>query len=138
MRVNSTAPTSHPCSDIEGVDMLKPRLSVNIIEPSYLQEEYNGELICKLGRYVEAEFPLGITPVFINQSEEDYRCHMFGVLMYELFLQSSEVITGGDDASLVNGGSALYMVKSRSVGSQRFLLSFIPFICIYCNSGFRT
>ena len=125
VRVNSTFQTSHPCSDIEGVDMLTPRLSINIIEPSFLREEYDGELVRKLGRYVEAEFPLGMIPyatedaaVFINQSEEDDRCHMFGVLMYELFLQSSEVITGGDGAFLVNGSLSVLSESDVSGGDE--------------------
>jgi hypothetical protein len=93
--------------------MLTPRLSINIIEPSYLREEYDGELTRKLGRYVEVESPLGTIPyaaaedaaVFINQSEEDDRCHMFGVLLYDLFLkQSSEVINGGHN--LVSASNA--------------------------------
>jgi len=113
VRVNVTAQTSHPCSDIEGVDMLTPRLSINIIEPSYLRDGDDDELARKLGRFVEAESPLGMIPyaaadaaVFINQSEEDDRCHMCGVLLYELFLQqSSEVIRGGHNLmSLSNVG----------------------------------
>jgi len=94
VRMNTTAQMSHPCSDIEGVDMISPKLSVDIIEPSFLQDVV---LPRKLGRYVETEFPfLGITDensedvaVFFSQSEEDEYCHMFGVLMYELFFQSS-------------------------------------------------
>jgi hypothetical protein len=114
VRVNSTAQTSHPCSDIEGVDMLTPRLSINIIEPSYLRDgDDNEEITRKLGRFVEVEFPLGIilhaaedAAVFINQSEKDDRCHMFGVLLYELFFkQSSEVTKGGHNLmSLSNVG----------------------------------
>jgi hypothetical protein len=114
VRVHATTQTSHPCSDIEGVDMLTPRLSINIIEPSFLRggDDYD-ELTRKLGRYVEVEFPLGTIPyaaaedaaVFINQSEEDDRCHMFGVLLYDLFLkQSSEVINGGHN--LVSASNA--------------------------------
>jgi hypothetical protein len=94
--------------------MLTPRLSVNIIEPSFLRGgDDEDELARKLGRYVEVEFPLGTIPyaaaedaaVFINQSEEDDRCHMFGVLLYDLFLQQSyEVIRGGHNLmSLSNG-----------------------------------
>ena len=125
VRIHSTAQTSHPCSDIEGVDMITPMLSVNITEPSFLQEEYDGELICKLGRYVEAEYHLSTTPyatedaaVFINQSEEDDRCHMFGVFMYGLFLQSSEVITGGYGAFLVNGSLSVLSVSDVSGGDE--------------------
>jgi len=100
VRMNATAQMSHPCSDIEGVDMISPKMSVDIIEPSFLQDVV---LPRKLGRYVETEFPfLGITDensedvsVFFNQSEEDDHCHMFGVLMYDLFFQSSGDRGGG-------------------------------------------
>ena len=104
VRMNATADqttmSDHPCSDIEGVDMLSPKLSVDIIEPSFLQDVV---LPRKLWRYVETEFQfLGITDensedvaVFFNQSEEDDHCHMFGVLMYELFFQSSGDRGGG-------------------------------------------
>jgi hypothetical protein len=43
-------------------------------------------------------------------------------------LDACVIITFGLESA---HGSALCMVKSQSVGSQRFLLSFIPFICIY-------
>ncbi len=50
VRVNATAQTSHPCSDIEGVDMLTPRLSVNVVEPSFLWDGDDDVLARKLGR----------------------------------------------------------------------------------------
>jgi hypothetical protein len=37
-RIYCILSSSHPCSDIEGVDMISPRQSVNIIEPSFLQD----------------------------------------------------------------------------------------------------
>jgi hypothetical protein len=43
--------------------MLTPRLSVNIIEPSFLWDgDDDEEITRKLGRFVEAEFPLGMIP----------------------------------------------------------------------------
>jgi len=83
--------------DIEGVEMLSPRLSVNIVEPSFLCEGYDDDQEEEMGRYLEVEFPsLPVTDgapalvdrgkaVFVDQSEEDDRCHKFGLLLYELF-----------------------------------------------------
>jgi len=102
VRINAAAQSSHPCSDIEGVDMLSPRLSVNIIEPSFLQDwDDNGRCFVKLGRYVEAEFqsdflPEEATAVDAAVVDDDDFCIMFGVLMRELFYHPSDGITRGE------------------------------------------
>jgi hypothetical protein len=87
--------------------MLSPRLSVNIIEPSFLQDwdDYR-RCSVKLGRYVEAEFqsdflPEEATAVDAAVVDDDDFCIMFGVLMRELFFyHPSDVITRGE-----SGGS---------------------------------
>ncbi len=78
--------------DIEGMDMLLPKLSVNIVEPSFLCgsfQEGNGNNQEEMGRYLEVEIPsqpnADGAAIFISQSKEDRRCHLFGVLLYELF-----------------------------------------------------
>ena len=77
---------------IEGVDMLKPRMSVNIVEPSFLGE-VNDDDQEEMGRYLEVEFPshpdADDAAVFVNQCAEDHRCHSFGVLLCELFSNCS-------------------------------------------------
>jgi hypothetical protein len=77
---------------IEGVEMLSPRLSVNIVEPSFLREVYDDDQE-EMGRYLEVEFPshpdADDAAVFVNQCEEDRRCHSFGVLLCELFSRCS-------------------------------------------------
>ena len=120
VRINTTAQSSssHPCSDIEGVDMLSPRLSVNIIEPSFLQDwdHDNGRCFVKLGRYVEAEFcqsvfiPDKATVVDASAVNEDEYCIMFGNLMRELFYHSSDVVNRRGES----GGSTAPMPLSPS------------------------
>jgi hypothetical protein len=64
-------------------------MSVNIIEPSYLAGGDDDGQEDDMGGYLEAEFPYlpesDDVAVFVNQSEEDNRCHLFGVLLHELF-----------------------------------------------------
>ena len=119
VRINTTAQSSssHPCSDIEGVDVLSPRLSVNIIEPSFLQDwDHDVRCYVKLGRCVEAEFcqsvfiPDKATVVDASAVDEDEYCIMFGVLMRELFYHSSDVVNRRGES----GGSTAPMPLSPS------------------------
>ena len=89
---------SHPTwRDIEGVDMLLPRLQANIVEPSFLWEENDGDQE-DTGAFLEVEFPslpdADGAAVFVNQSEEDVRCHLFGVFLYKLFFECSPLSAG--------------------------------------------
>jgi hypothetical protein len=96
-------------NNIEGVDMISPRLSVDIIEPSFLFDDDS-----KMGRYLEVEFPsshlisstsdqaeagrakAGPTEtIFVNQIDEDERCYWLGVLLYELYFHNDT--TNSDD-----------------------------------------
>ncbi|KAL3806506.1 hypothetical protein ACHAXA_006682 [Cyclostephanos tholiformis] len=132
VRTKSPGRRSHPTwRDIDGVDMLSPRLSVNIVEPAFLQEENDGDQYDELGRYLEVEFPtLPETDgdaVFVGQSEENVRCHSFGVLLYELFLNSAPISAGEEpddgvvsesasknaDASLEWTGKMIQLVDLR-------------------------
>ena len=103
--INNNTTGGSACLNIEGVDMLSPRLSVDIIEPSFLLD---GESSEKMGRYLEVEFPSSHIPstfdraaegptdtVFVNQFDEDDRCYWLGVLLYELFLHDT---TSSDDS----------------------------------------
>ena len=95
--------------DIEGVDMLLPRLSMNIVVPSFLQEALdNGDhQDDEMGGYLEAEFPslpdADGAAVFVDQSQEDDRCHKFGLLLYELFFECSPL--SADDNPNDDGGT---------------------------------
>ncbi|KAL3810773.1 hypothetical protein ACHAXA_011785 [Cyclostephanos tholiformis] len=121
---NFVVRTKAPCQrsrptwrDIEGVDMLSPRLSVNIVEPFFLQELDGDDQDDKEGAFLEAEFPyLPETDggaIIVIQSEEDDRCHLFGVLLYELFFNCSPISVRGD--SVDDGGSE---AASNSVDSS--------------------
>jgi hypothetical protein len=72
--------------------MLSPRLPANIVEP-YFSWEGNEDDKEEMGAFLEVEFPslsdADGTAVFVNQSEEDAQCHLFGVLLYELFFECS-------------------------------------------------
>ena len=74
--------------DVEGVDMLSPKLSVNIVEPTFLWDG-NDDDQEEMGTFLEVECPslpdADGAAVFVNQSEENHRCHSFGVLLYILF-----------------------------------------------------
>ena len=93
VRSTSCCRSSHPTwKDIEGVDMLSPKLSVNIIDSSFLRsshQEGNGYGYEEVGAFLEVEFPFHQdsdgAAVFVNQNEEDTRCHLFGALLHELF-----------------------------------------------------
>ena len=75
--------------------MLSPRLSVNIVEPSFLlMDDDDSEQEVEMGGFLEAEFPAlkkkaHGDAVFVNQIDEDGLCHFFGVLLFELFCNSS-------------------------------------------------
>jgi hypothetical protein len=89
---------SHPTwRDIDGVEMLSPRLLANIVEPSFLWDGDDGDRE-EMGSFLEIEFPsLPVSDgaaVFVNQSEEDTRCRLFGVLLYELFFECSPLSAG--------------------------------------------
>ena len=87
VRTNADGQSSRPSwRDIKGVDILSPKLSVDIVEPSFLCSSDDQE---EMGGYLEVEFPShpdadGVA-VFFSQNEEDRRCHLFGVLLCELF-----------------------------------------------------
>ena len=94
VRTKAAGRSSHPSwKDIEGVDMLSPRLSVNIVEPSFLREVIDNDQDDTMGRYLEVEFPshpdADDAAVFVDQCEEDHRCHSFGALLCELFSHCS-------------------------------------------------
>jgi hypothetical protein len=99
--------------------MLSPRLSVNIIEPSFLQDwDHDNNVRCcvKLGRYVEAEFCQSVFPpdkatvVDAAVGNEDEYCIMFGILMRELFYHSSDVVNRRGES----GGSTVPISLSPS------------------------
>ena len=92
-------PSSTPdWNDIKGVDMISPPLSVNIYEPSFLMSGFydsggagnQGE---NMGRYLEVEFfpdrsggnNNNNNMIATSRVEEDARCHLLGILQYELF-----------------------------------------------------
>jgi hypothetical protein len=118
VRIKAPGRRSHPTwRDIEGVDMLSPKLSVNLVEPFYLKVENGDDQDDEMGAYMEAEFPsvpeADGEAVFLDQREEDDRCYSFGVLLYEMFFNpitardntydggGTEVLAENDDASLV-------------------------------------
>jgi hypothetical protein len=117
--------------DIAGVDMLSPRLSVNLIEPSFLQDMNGGDHDDEMGRYLEAEFSsfpeTDEEAVFVNQGEEDHRCHSFGVLLYELFLNRPPIYAGEKpddgaepeyDSKNVDGSLERARKKIRTIDSR--------------------
>ena len=90
--------SSHPTwREIDGVEMLSPRLLAIIVEPSFLWDGDDGDRE-EMGSFLEVEFPsLPVSDgaaVFVNQSEEDTRCHLFGVLLYEFFFECSPLLAG--------------------------------------------
>ncbi|KAL3809613.1 hypothetical protein ACHAXA_011792 [Cyclostephanos tholiformis] len=98
VRIKAPGQGSQPTwKDIEGVDMLSPRLSVNIVEPYYIMRHDYDDQEDGLGGYLVAEFPslkkkADGAPVFIDQIEEGNRCHLFGVLLFEIFSLSSPLL----------------------------------------------
>jgi hypothetical protein len=98
VRAKAPGQRSRPTwKDIEGVDMLSPRLSMNIIEPSFLKDENDDDQDDEMGRYLEVELPSlsgtdGEAGV-VNQSEEDDLCQSFGDLLYELFFNCRPINT---------------------------------------------
>jgi hypothetical protein len=82
--------------DIKGVDMLLPRMLANITEPSFLWENDGDRK--EMGAFLEVVFPSlpesDGAANFVNQSEEDTLCHLFGVLLYKLFLECSPLLAG--------------------------------------------
>jgi hypothetical protein len=120
VRTNADGLSSRPSwKDIKGIDMLLPKLFVNIVEPSYLWgsfQEGNGNDQEEMGRYLEVEFPnlpdADGAAIFISQSKEDRRCHLFGVLLYELYThrppmsaEDAHINEGGTESTLNNGAA---------------------------------
>ncbi len=117
VRTNAESLRSRPSwRDIEGVDMLSPKLSVNIVEPSFLRgsfQEGNGDDQEEMGGYLEVEIPshpdADGAAIFISQREEVRQCHLFGVLLNELFFHRPTISAedmhneGGTDATPKNG-----------------------------------
>ena len=118
VRTNADGQSSRPSwRDVEGVDMLSPKLSVNIVEPSFLCgcfKEGNDDDQEEMGGYLEVEFPshpdADDAAIFISQSEEGRRCHLFGVLLNELFSHRPRISAedtrsneGGIESTLKNG-----------------------------------
>ena len=140
VRTNADGLSSRPSwRDIEGVEMLSPKLSVNIVEPSFLLgsfQEGNDDDQEELGGYLEVEFPshpdadADGAALFISQSEEDRRCHLFGFLLNELFSHRPPISAedthsneGGTESTLKNGDAPgeparkkTQLVDSRAVG----------------------
>jgi hypothetical protein len=140
VRTNADGLSSCPSwRDIEGVEMLSPKLSVNIVEPSFLLgsfQEGNDDHQEELGGYFEVEFPshpdadADGAAIFISQSEEDRRCHLFGFLLNELFSHRPPISAedthsneGGTESTLKNGDAPVeparkknQLVDSRAVG----------------------
>ena len=93
VRTNADGQRSRPSwRDIEGVDMLSPKLSVRMVEPSFLRgsfQEGNSDDQEEMGGYLEVEIPShpdeNGAAISISQREEDHRCHLFGVLLNEIF-----------------------------------------------------
>ena len=73
--------------DVEGVDMLSLKLSVDILEPSFLWDGDDDDQE-EMGKFLEVACPslpdADGTAVFVNQSEEGARCHSFGFLLHTL------------------------------------------------------
>ncbi len=87
---NYVVQTKQPTrADIVGVDMLLPRLSVVIVEPSYLWEGYDDDRQ-EMGRYFEVKFPslpeADGAAVFFSQSEESDRCHSYLITLIQNIL----------------------------------------------------
>ena len=143
VRANADGQSSRPSwKDIEGVDMLSPKLSVSLVEPSFLLgsfQEGTGDDQEEMGGYLEVEFPshpdADVAAIFISQSEEDRRCHLFGVLLNELFSHRPPISAedtrnneGGTESTSKNGDAPgeparkkTQLVDSRAVG--------VPGIC---------
>ena len=95
---SGTMPSSTPdWNDIKGVDMISPPLSANIYEPSFLMSGLydsggTGNQGEKMGRYLQVEFfpdrsggNNNNNLIATSHVEEDARCHLLGILLYELF-----------------------------------------------------
>ena len=96
---SGTMPSSTPdWNDIKGVDMISPPLSANIYEPSFLMSGLydsggTGNQGENMGRYLEVEFfpdrsggnNNNNNLIATSHVEEDARCHLLGILLYELF-----------------------------------------------------
>ena len=138
VRTNADGQSSRPSwRDVEGVDMLSPKLSVNIAEPSFLCDSFqegNDDIQEEMGGFLEVEFPshpdTDGAAIFICQSEEGRRCHLFGVLLNELFSHRPPISAenarrneGGTEATLKNGDAPgeparkkTQLADSRAVG----------------------
>jgi hypothetical protein len=128
VRTNGDGLSSRPSwRDIKGVDMLSPKLSVNIVEPSFLRgcfQEGNGDDQEEMGGYLEVEIPshpdADVAAIFISQREEDRRCHLFGVLLNELFSHRPTISAedthneGGTDPISKNGDAQREPARKRT------------------------
>ena len=137
--------------DIKGVGMLSPKLSVNIVEPLFttFSSDDNED---NMGRYLEAEFPsfpdADGTAVVFDHSEEDERCHLFGIILCELFSNCSppaeamrgntlHTNRGGSESALANGGASqeparkkTQLIDSRAFNGARNPTSRIVYIAL--------
>lgn len=114
-------PTMPTWNNIVGIDMICPQLSVKIYEPSFLFSGFydnggGGNSQEPLGRYLEVEFSDGgdSTTTTTNNAgkssdsidpnnEENARCHLFGVLLYELFSHLSIQMKSDGDSNETAG-----------------------------------
>jgi hypothetical protein len=114
--------------DIKGVDMLSPKLSVNIVE-AWFTNFSSDDNEDEMGRYLEAEFPslpdADDKAVVSNHSEEDERCHLFGIILCELFFNCSPPAEamrgnifhtngGGPESALKNGDASQEPVRKKT------------------------
>ncbi|KAL3822373.1 hypothetical protein ACHAXA_010851 [Cyclostephanos tholiformis] len=125
VRIKSPSQGSQPTwRDIEGVDMLRPRLSVNIVEPSYLMGDDGDGQESELGGYLEAEFPslkkkADGAADFVDQIEEGNRCHLFGVLLFELFSRSFPLLARDSRGIRFRDNESETEFASEDAGSSR-------------------
>ncbi|KAL7543351.1 hypothetical protein ACHAXR_012671 [Thalassiosira sp. AJA248-18] len=123
-------PRSSSWNDVKGLDMLLPGRSLNIVEPFFLRSSFSdvssgsdqegqtsgsGEQEDGMGKYLEVEFfpprpddAAGGESAAVSQREEDSRCHLLGVLLYELFSHLSPYPGARfSESELENGGDVL-------------------------------
>ena len=128
-KVSNDGQHSQPTmKDIKGVGMLSPKLSVNIVEPLFttFSSDDNED---NMGRYLEAEFPsfpdADGTAVVFYHSEEDERCHLFGIILRELFSNCSppaeamrgnilHTNRGGPESALTNGDASQEPARKKT------------------------
>jgi hypothetical protein len=121
---------------ILGVDMLSPRLSMDIVEPYLLLSSFDcgkdndDQHEGIMGSYLEVIFPdEDDVVVAISQSEEGNRCHSFGVLLLELFSNifppmPAEGLSGirlSDDEAGLDGSVGPARKKAQSMQSEAYV-----------------